>query len=85
MERNGLKKHLCGNAHTSNTSVVLWGQILVKQAEEAVVISHCMLNSRNSTGAGVGNNLSSQCGGGKHRQAICDPGCTIISAAWIQE
>lgn len=38
------------------------GQILVKQAGEAVIISHCMLNSRNSTEAGVGNNLSSQCG-----------------------
>lgn len=28
---------------------------------EDVVISHCMLNSKTSAGAGVGNNLSSQC------------------------
>lgn len=44
--------------HSRTTS-----HFLVKQAVEAVVISHCMLNSRNSTEAGVGNNLSSQSGG----------------------
>lgn len=42
--------------HTSS----LMGPILVKQTEEAVVISHCMLNSRSSAKAGVGNNLSSE-------------------------
>lgn len=53
---------MCRNTSAPGSVI---GQILVKKKNikiEAVIISHCMLNSRNSTGADVGNNLSSQCG-----------------------
>lgn len=43
------------------------GHVLVKQTREGAVISHCMLNSTNSTRTGVENSLTSETQEERHK------------------
>lgn len=58
-------------------SSFLMGHNLVQQEVSAVITSHRILNSRNSTGAGVGNNSSLQCG----RKANCNLNMSFLTRA----